>query len=650
VCGLLGGIWRNDEAVDAALARRALALIAHRGPDAEGFEIDRGVFLGHRRLSIIDLDQRANQPMRSGPLSMVYNGEIYNFHALRTALERRGAVFKTNSDTEVVLQAFALDGIACLESFEGMFALAIWDSRSRKLTLARDRFGEKPMNYFSDPARFLFGSEIPPIQLLAGGALQVDEAALPFYFRFSYLPAPISPFVGMRQLEPGTALELDCSSWQLKLSRYYSLAERVQRPAQGKSSPKSSLKSPLSFDDAKTELRDRMTNSVNDRMMASDVPVATFLSGGLDSSIIASLASRSGATHVAAYSIGFPNDPEFDESPYARLVARRYPDLDHRVVDVTEDTLIGFTENTLALLGEPYGDASIIPTAFLCSHVEEKVILGGDGADEIFGGYGTYSAMLLSGKIPRWLKSLMMQVPASNNPSAIRNPMLRAAALFHKHLRIAPIDEYLSWRSYATEDQLRALGLSPERAHALPLQRREIRSLQDLLVTDIEFNLPADMLKKVDLASMQHGLEVRLPYLDSGLVEFALSLPAPFVIANGHRKHILREAFRERLPDAILTRRKQGFLLPIRKWMKAGRMREELLALSAGQTALDSKAIEKLADRHRDGKEDLSALLWYCYVYFKWIARQGGALPTDSGSGTFGGGTLTAGLLRMEGE
>jgi asparagine synthase (glutamine-hydrolysing) len=628
VCGLLGGVWRNDEAVDAALARRALALIAHRGPDAEGLEIDNGVFLGHRRLSIIDLDPRANQPMRSGALSMVYNGEIYNFCERRAALERRGVVFKTSSDTEVVLQAFALDGIACLESFEGMFALAIWDVRSRKLTLARDRFGEKPMNYFSDPARFLFGSEIPPIQLLAGGdnALQVDEAALPLYFRFSYLPAPIGPFVGMRQLEPGTSLELDCASWQFAISRYYGLGERLQRSVLPKSS--------LSFDDAKTEIRNRMTNSVNDRMMASDVPVATFLSGGLDSSVIASLASRNGATNVAAYSIGFPNDPEFDESPYARLVARRYPNLDHRVIDVTEDALVGFTEKTLALLGEPYGDASIVPTAFLCSHVEEKVILGGDGADEIFGGYGTYPAMLLSSRIPRWLKSVMIRVPASDNPSAIHSPVLRAAALFHKHLKVSPIDEYLSWRSYATDDQLRGLGLSPDLEHALPLQRRDIRSLQDLLVTDIEFNLPADMLKKVDLASMQHSLEVRLPYLDSGLVEFALSLPAPFLIANGRRKHILREAFRELLPGEILTRRKQGFLLPIRKWMKAGRMREELLALSLRQTTLDSKAIERLADRHRDGKEDLSALLWYCYVYFKWIARQGSALPTDSRSRT----------------
>jgi asparagine synthase (glutamine-hydrolysing) len=616
VCGLLGGVWRNGEAIDPALARGALTLIAHRGPDAAGLAIDKGVFLGHRRLSIIDLDTRANQPMKSGALSMVYNGEIYNFRELRSALERRGVVFNTNSDTEVVLQAFAMDGIACIESFEGMFAFAIWDARSRKLTLARDRFGEKPMNYFSDSSRFLFGSEIPPIQLLAGDeVLQVDEAALPTYFRFTYLPAPLAPFVGMRQLEPGTSLELDYANWQLKLARYYSLETRLQRL-----SPAKSL---LSFADAKAELRDRMTRSVNDRMMASDVPVATFLSGGLDSSIIASLASQSGAKSVAAYSIGFPNDPEFDESPYARLVARRYENLDHRVIDVTEDTLAGFTERTLSLLGEPYADASIVPTAFLCSHVKEKVILGGDGADELFGGYGVYSAMRLSARLPRWVKSLAQRLPLHPNPAGIRSSFLRAAAFFRLHIKSTGVEEYLSWRSYATAAQIERLGF-PFSDGTLPssLCGLNLDTLRDILLTDIRFNLSADMLKKVDLASMQHGLEVRLPFLDSQLVEFALSLPEEYLLAGSVRKYILREAFRGDLPAEILVRSKRGFLLPIRKWMKAGRMRDELLELSKQQSVLNSAAIETFADEHRAGVADHSPLLWACYVFLKWRRRE----------------------------
>jgi asparagine synthase (glutamine-hydrolysing) len=613
MCGLLGGIWRDRVGVDEAGAREALGWLAHRGPDAEGVDVRDGVFLGHRRLSIIDLDQRSNQPMRVGALSMVYNGEIYNFRDVREKLRGRGVSFSTDSDTEIVLKAFALDGISCLDGLEGMFAFAIWDSQARKLVLARDKFGEKPLQYFQDASLFAFGSEFRSIEALAGAErLQVDSSALALYFRFSYLPAPIAPFAGARQLEPGCWLEFDANSWETRMARYYDLPARLMH-LQSKSEP--------SFEDAKAELRKRLTKAVKDRILASDVPVSTFLSGGLDSSVVASLASQTGAKRVTAYSVAFPNDPEFDESGYARLVAKRCPNLDHQIVNVTEEALAGFTDRTLALLGEPYADASLIPTAFVCSHVREKVILGGDGADEIFAGYGTYSAMQWSARMPSWLKAVATQIPPVSNPVAIGNPLLRGAALFHKHLRRSATEEYLSWRSYASSEQLDALGLPERGCRDLPIRERPIRSLRDLLLTDIEFNLPADMLKKVDLASMQHSLEVRLPYLDSGLVEFVLNLPANYLIANGRRKHLLRETFRDLLPPEILGRRKQGFLLPIRKWMRYGRIRDELLELSAAQNVLDAGAVRRFADRHRAGTEDLSPLLWSCYVYLKWQRR-----------------------------
>jgi asparagine synthase (glutamine-hydrolysing) len=569
-----------------------------------------------RRLSIIDLDPRSTQPMHVGPLSIVFNGEIYNYRELRVALERRGYVFRTESDTEVLLAAFALDGLDCLGSLEGMFSFAIWNRDSRQLTLARDRYGEKPMIYLEDGRKLLFASEIPPIRILAAENLDIDQASLPLLFRFSYLPAPSTPFKGMKQLRPAHWLQLDLDDWSLREGCYYQLVP-LGNATQGESR--------MTFEDAKLQLRRRLTESVQQRLAASDVPIATFLSGGLDSSILSSIAAQVSGQRIAAYSVGFSNDPAFDESPYARLLASRYPQIDHHVIDVTEEGLADFADSTLSLLGEPYADASLIPTAFLCSRVEEKVILGGDGADELFGGYGVYSAMRMSARIPRWIKSLARWMPRHGNPAGILNPRLRAAALFQSHMRPTGVAEYLSWRSYASPEQIERLGFSRTEARSLPddLDGLELRTLRDILVTDIRFNLPADMLKKVDLASMQHGLEVRLPFLDSALVEYALNLPEEFLISGAVRKHILREAFRDQLPGEILTRGKKGFLLPIREWMRKGRMRNELVDLARGQTILDSGAIDGFVREHGSGSVDHSQLLWACYVFLKWKARQG---------------------------
>ncbi|MFT4276113.1 MAG: asparagine synthase (glutamine-hydrolyzing) [Rhodopseudomonas sp.] len=615
MCGLVGGVWRQPYSLAPSVATAALGAMAHRGPDAEDQHHEPGVFLGHRRLSIIDLDPRSTQPMHAGSLSIVFNGEIYNYRALRDDLVKRGVSFRTESDTEVLLASFALDGLDCLPRLEGMFAIAIWDRDRRRLTLARDRYGEKPMVYYADADTLLFASEIPPIEIMAGGRLELDRSALPWLFRFSYLPAPASPYRGMRQLPPAHWLQLDLDSWETREGCYYKL------PAPPVFVPRADI----SFEDAKAELRRRLTASVEQRLAASDVPIATFLSGGLDSSIISAIAAQCYGGGIAAYSVGFPEDPAFDESPFARSLAARYPQIEHHVIEVTEDRLAGFTDRTLAMLGEPYADASLIPTAYLCSHVNEKVILGGDGADELFGGYGVYSAMRVSSRIPGWIKTLAQLVPVHGNPAAIRNGFLRAAAFFRMHLRPNSAAEYLSWRSYASPAQIERLGFTPPEAAALPddFAGLDLATLPDILMMDIRFNLSADMLKKVDLASMQHSLEVRLPFLDSELVAFALGLPESFLISGRARKHILRETFRDQLPADILGRGKKGFLLPIRKWMKSGRMRDELLDLARGQSFLDSAAVEQFAGEHRDGHADRSALLWVCYVFLKWQVRRG---------------------------
>lgn len=606
MCGILGCIDRGA-ASDRADFAAALDLLRHRGPDADGIYEKPPALLGHRRLSIIDLDARANQPFRLGPLTITYNGEIYNFKEVRRDLQQAGYSFRTESDTEVIIAAFRHEGLACLDSFEGMFAFAVWDEDCGKLTLVRDRFGEKPLYYYHDRDRFLFASEIAPLEALVGrDRLELDQDALGLYFQFSYIPAPFAPYRNMRQLEPAAWLELDAADWSVRRGRYYAL--RPQDRA-------------FSAKEAETELRDRLDRSIRLRLSASDVPVATFLSGGVDSSIISVLAAAATPQRIHAYSIAFPEDPEFDESPFARLVADNCPGIDHTVIDVTESRLKDFTEKVLGSIAEPYADASLIPTAYLCSHVEEKVVLGGDGADEIFAGYGVYEAMQTSARIPLWVKRIARALPSPRNPHAIKTPRLRAAALFRDHLGLTALDEYLSWRCYVSQRHLEQLGFGGGGDARRAIGDHDLGTLKGLLALDIRFNLPNDMLKKVDRASMQYGLEVRLPYLDRGLVEFALGLPDDLLIGHGERKHILRSAFRNHLPDPIFTRIKQGFLLPIRRWFKAGRIREELLDLAETDSTLDCKSIQRFAQQHSAGRYDHSMLLWTVFVFLSWNAR-----------------------------
>lgn len=605
MCGILGGIDRNG-ATDRNAIRAALEVMKRRGPDAQGVYELPPVFLGHRRLSIIDLDARSDQPLVAGQHVITFNGEIYNYRAIRKDLEGCGISFRTESDTEVALAAYRHEGLQCLQRFEGMFAFAIWDSVSETLTLVRDRFGEKPLVYFQDHDRFLFASEVAPLEMLAGREhLEVDQDAISLYFQLSYIPAPMAPYRGMRQLEPGTWLQIHVRTWSITTGRYYELRPRPQS---------------ISLQDAADELQQRLDVAVRQRMLASDVPVATFLSGGVDSSIISALAAKNSANGVRAYSIGFPEDPAFDESPFARMVAQKYPQIDHTVVDVTERQLLDFTDQTLSALGEPYADSSLIPTAFLCAHVEEKVILGGDGADEIFAGYGVYDAMRTSARLPRWVKQLAKRLPVHAHPHSIRNPRLRAAALFLGHLRTTTIDEYLSWRSYMNSEEVQQLGIIRGVDPQSVIGEGSMDTLAELLALDMRFNLPNDMLKKVDLASMQHGLEVRLPYLDSRLVSFALSLPEDLLLRGRTRKHVLKYAFRRHLPNEIFTRRKQGFLLPVRRWFSTGQLGSNLLDLSHASNALDRRQIGRLLREHQEGRFDHSVALWSCYAYLKWAS------------------------------
>lgn len=613
MCGVLGGVyWGRDVPARGAIDA-ALALLAHRGPDASGVLTGNGFFLAHRRLAILDLDRRSDQPMSRHGVHISFNGEIYNYKKIRRRLEAKGFGFTTTSDTEVVLAAYLDRGLECLEEFEGMFALAIVDEPRRALVLARDKFGEKPLYYFSDDRGLLFASEVRPLAHLLGQSnLQIDRQAMGLYFLFSYIPAPYAPYRQMCQLQPGHWARMEMDQGRLTTSRYYDLKKRVRERQ-------------TSFAEAARALKRQLTESVKQRLAASDVPVAVFLSGGIDSSAITAIAATVAPDTVRAYSVSFPQDTDYDESTYAVEVAVRYPNIRHTVVPVVEGDLADFTQRTLSRLGEPYADASLVPAAYLSAQVEEKVALGGDGADELLAGYGVYASLRASSRIPAWAKRLLMLLPAHRHPHAIGNSRLRAAALFHGHLARSPADEYLSWRHYASTDLLLALGLDMTALADVKKMLLDFRAdnLRDIQITDIEFNLPNDMLKKLDLASMFHSLEVRLPYLDSGFAEFALSLPASYHMQGLERKRLLRAALQDSLPASVLTRPKKGFLLPIRKWFAEGRIKEELAALIGEQTLFDRAVLKKTAQRHSDGTEDNSVFLWELYVYLKWLAGRG---------------------------
>ncbi|KPK56523.1 MAG: hypothetical protein AMS22_00840 [Thiotrichales bacterium SG8_50] len=608
MCGILGAVGSTAERIDDPTLVDALDLIRHRGPDAGAIWRDSGVCFGHRRLAIIDLDARAGQPMARGDLVFAYNGEIYNFRKLRRELEGFGHRFVTASDTEVLAAAWQQWGRDCLLRLEGMFAFVVWDRSARKLTLARDRYGEKPLFWLLRPDGIMFASEVPPLVRLCRGDLEENSSAIGLYFLFSYIPAPDGPFRDLHQVEPGSWLECDADgAWTT--GRYYSVTEAV-----------AATHTSTDYSFACGELRRQLTEAVRQRIETADVPVATLLSGGIDSSIIATLAAKASDGPLAAYSLGFPDDPEFDESEHARAVAARLPSIVHRVVPTSQGQLLDFADGVFAHLGEPFADSSLLPTAFLCAHIEEKVALGGDAADELFAGYGTYPAIVRGAALSGILRRLLTAIPSHGNPHSIGNPRLRAAALFHRHLRQDPVDSYLSWRTYADPAALVDLGIDVSARAAVRERIGAVGSgrLRDVQQIDLVFNLPNDMLKKVDYASMYSSVEVRLPYLDSGLVQWALALPDDFRMFGGIRKRILRDAFAADLPQQVLTRRKMGFLLPIRRWFRNGRLRDELETLLSRQTRFDREAAGRILARHAAEIADNSVLLWALYVYLRW--------------------------------
>lgn len=626
MCGIAGIVdLEGPREISAGRLQAMTDAIAHRGPDGEGHWRAPGIGLGHRRLAIID-PEGGVQPMHHGPISVVFNGMIYNFRELRTELEANGARFETDCDTEVLLHGWRAWGAALPSRLDGFFAAAIWDAERETLALIRDRWGKKPLYYSLSPkGELLFGSDL--WALLAGmdGTPAIREDALADFLAFGYVPEPKSILDGIVKLPPAHRLILKRGAWrEAKPERYWSI--RVHPEDRGQT-----------LDDAVEELMPLLRKAVDKRLVA-DVPLGAFLSGGVDSGAMVALASQLRGPGLDACTMAF-EDKAFDESDLAAMVARRY-EARHHIETVREEAMA----DTGALghaYSEPFADASALPTIQLCRlaarHV--KVALSGDGGDELFAGYRRYPHHLaeervkarIPGAVSRGLFGpLARAYPAlPNAPKVLRakstfeslaadsmGGLFRATAIMRESERDALLTRV---PTYSSTDLLRAHAAEADTDD--PLARAQY--------VDLMTWLPGRMLVKVDRASMFAGVEVRNPLLDLDLAEWASRLPTRLKLDGFSGKHVLKSALRGLVPSEILDARKRGFVAPIGGWM-TGRFASRMEALptcsalaSSGLT--DPKAVTTLWAEMRNGKADRSRELWSLLMLDGFLARLDGA-------------------------
>ncbi len=551
MCGFVGGTdpsWKLSAALQS---------IEHRGPDDGRLHLDGPVRVGFRRLSIIDLDHDAGQPMFAddGRTWLVFNGEIYGFRALRRELEKRGRTFRTQSDTEVVLQAYLEWGDEFIERIDGMFAIALWDDRLGKLKLYRDRPGIKPLYYFYDGHRFAFASELKALETaLAAQDLQVDQTALYDFLGYRYVPAPKTLYRNCFKLEPAHGIVFDPASGRLdEPRRFWS----VPVPGQPLS---------LSTDEAAEELRGLIDASVRDQMIA-DVPLGFFLSGGVDSSVVVAAASRLGAD-VSTFSIGFDSDA-VSETPYAREVAALFGTHHHERI-LSRSVAADLLPQLRSWFDEPFADESALPT-FLVSQVAREhvtVVLTGDGGDEVFGGYRTYPRFARYERWPSWPPVMERITGAVRGSLGRRNAIGRLTLLLELAFSSGPglwgkiMGALPDADKRAYRDRFGIPADYDDWWHYRAHWREELPLRTRLQLVDFHTFMPGLVLTKVDRTSMAVSLEARVPLLDRRIIEFAFSLPEAVRYHGDELKGLLRHAYRGILPDHILDRRKKGFGIP----------------------------------------------------------------------------------------
>jgi asparagine synthase (glutamine-hydrolysing) len=603
-------------APDEAGVREMSAALRHRGPDSEGTAVDGPVALAARRLAIIDL-AHGDQPLATedGAVTIVQNGEIYNHDALRAGLEARGHRFATRCDTEAIGHLYEEHGLEAFARLRGMFAVALWDRRARRLVLARDRFGIKPLFHARlRDGSLAFASELRALALAPGFPRELDPDALTAYLAFNSIPGPLTAYKAARKLLPGHWLTWDAATGKVATGRFARPAPATQVRREGPEA-------------LAAETRDRLRDSVRAHLV-SDVPVGVLLSGGIDSSALTALAAQESGSRVQTFSIGF-EERSFDELGQARLVAERYG-TDHHELVVRPDAAQLLPE-IAAASDEPLGDSSALPTYLVSRLAAEhvKVVLSGEGGDELFGGYETYAADLLAARIgpaARRLSPLVERLPSGN----ARVPLDYKLKRFTRAAHLPPLEAHHGWKEIFAPADRRALlggdGADPlaayrarwaETAGAPPLAR-----LQDV---DLGVYLVDDLLVKTDRMSMAHSLEARVPFLDAHVAELALALPTALKVRGLAKKRLLRRAVAPLVPPAIVKGRKRGFSIPAAAWLRGPLVPFAREVLSAerlrGQGVLDPPAAERVLARHVAGEEDLSRQLWGLMCLSLWLDR-----------------------------
>jgi len=636
MCGIVGVIAKTEKGKNSfSNMPEALKLLSKRGPDFQKFTTHKNVCLGHARLSIIDTSENANQPFvdESERYFLTFNGEIYNYKNLRVKLEQMGFLFKTQSDTEVLLNLFIAYREKCVDFINGFFAFAVYDNQTKEVFLFRDRIGIKPLVYYEDEDKFIFASELKAIYAFTIKK-EINHTALFTYLQLQYIPAPKTILNAGIKLQPGELLNIKTNDFTISKTRYYQIPYF-----------KESIKqvTPTNYENAKKQLKNLLHKSVERRLVA-DVKVGGFLSGGIDSSIIA-IEAKKQDPNFQTFSVGFPDEPFFDETKFARAVAEKHQ-IKHEVFNISNQDLFENLHQVLDYIDEPFGDSSALPVYILSKLTSKhiKVALSGDGADEMFAGYNKHFAEYnalnpgFKGMLATAFSPIGKMLPQGRNNKLLN--LNRKLLRFNEGQKMTRKSRYWLWASICNEEEANyylneRLIIKEQRLTDNAFEFKKIKdyytkpitkngTINEVLFADMQMVLPNDMLTKVDLMSMANSLEVRTPFLDHELVEFAFTLPSAFKINSSIRKKILQETYRNELPEMLFNRQKQGFEVPLLKWFQT-ELKEKIESYWLNKNFIEEQGIfnsEAISELKRtlfsSSPKDSVATTWDLIVFQNW--------------------------------